>query len=66
MVWLFYYNATQSVKLLHVCRSLEYLYQIVVNKELKWIETDQNQIKSQFKSLKKLVLPHLNIIERTC
>ena len=42
------------------------MYQIVVNKELKLIETDQNKIKSQFESLKKLVLPHLSKVEKTC
>ena len=39
------YKASQSVKLLQVCRNPDYLYQIVVNKELKLIKTDQNKIK---------------------
>ena len=47
MVCLFYYKAIQLVKLLQVD-----LYQIIVNKELQLIETDQNKIKSQFESLK--------------
>ena len=42
------------------------MYKIVVNKKLKLIETDQNKIKNQFESLKKLVLPQLSIVERTC
>ena len=60
------YKASQSVKLLQVCRNPDYLYQIVVKKELKLIKTNQNKNKTQFESLKKLALPHLSIIERTC
>ena len=66
MIWLFYCKASQSVKLLQVCRNPGYLYQIVVNKELKLIKTDQNKIKTQFESLKKLVLSHWSIVEKTC
>ena len=50
MVSLFYNKASQSVKLLQVYCSPDYLYQIVVNKKLKLIKTDQNKIKSQFES----------------
>ena len=53
-----FYKASQSVKLLQIYCSPD-----CRNKELKLIETDQNKIKSQFESLKKLVLPHLSIVK---
>ena len=53
----------KQVNQLNYCKSI--VVQTVVNKELKLIETDQNKIKSQFESLKKLVLPHLSIVEKT-